>query len=66
MATKYNVSTAQLLLRYSIQKGYMPVIKATNVDHLHSNIRAEDFVLAGEDLTALDSKDKGIAGSLCT
>lgn len=65
MAAKYDVSTAQVLLRYSLQKGYVPVIKATNFNHLLSNKGAECFVLSEEDMSMLDLKHRGIEGSIC-
>ncbi len=63
---KNNVSTAQVLLRYSLQKGYLPVVKATSVDHLQMNIKVDDFLLSDEDMMALDSRDEGLQGALCT
>jgi diketogulonate reductase-like aldo/keto reductase len=65
MAARYDISTAQVLLRYSLQKGYVPVIKATNLNHLLSNKRAECFVLSEEDMLMLDSKHRGIEGAIC-
>ena len=65
MAARYDASTAQVLLRYSLQKGYMPVVKATDYSHLLSNRKAERFVLSEEDMSMLDSKHKGIEGSIC-
>ncbi|KAJ4985133.1 alcohol dehydrogenase [Stagonosporopsis vannaccii] len=64
IALKNNVSTAQVLLRYSLQKGYLPVVKATSVDHLQMNIKVDDFLLSDEDMMALDSRDEGLQGAL--
>lgn len=65
MADKYNMSTAQLLLRYSLQKGYTPIVKATSPRHLYANIEAENFVISEKDMALLDSWNQGIDGSLC-
>jgi len=65
MGEKYNISTAQLLLRYSLQKGYTPIVKATSPKHLYANIEAENFVVSEQDIAILDSWDKDIQGSLC-
>lgn len=66
LVQKYEMSTAQqLLLRYSLQKGYTPIVKATNPSHLISNTEAENLVILEEDMAVLDSWDMGIAGSLC-
>ena len=65
MAEKYNVSTAQLLLRYSSQKGYTPIVKAMSPRNLYANIEAENLVISEKDMAVLDSWDEGIEGSLC-
>jgi len=59
------MSTAQLLVRYSLQKGYTPVVKATSPEHLSDNIEAEAHAISEEDMRILDSWDRGVKGSLC-
>jgi diketogulonate reductase-like aldo/keto reductase len=65
MEEKYNISTAQLLLHYSMRKGYTPIVKATSPRHLCANIEVENLVISDKDIAILDSWDKGVKGSLC-
>ncbi|KAJ4295066.1 hypothetical protein N0V90_007074 [Kalmusia sp. IMI 367209] len=64
MANKYKMSTAQLLLSYSSQKGYAPIVKAANPGHLVANLEAESIMISEKDMAVLDSWDEGIKGSL--
>lgn len=59
------MSTTQLLLRYSLQKGFTPIVKSTSPKHLYANIEAENMSIPEEDMAVLDSWDEGIEGSLC-
>ena len=59
------MSTAQILIRYSLQKGYTPIVKATSRGHLYANKEVENLVISEQDMEVLDSWDKGTKGSLC-
>ncbi|MCI1857805.1 MAG: aldo/keto reductase [Sporolactobacillus sp.] len=52
-AQKYNASVAQLSIRYCVQKGVLPLPKATSEDHIRSNTEL-DFQIADEDMAYLD------------
>ena len=65
LAKKYKTSTAVILLCYSLQKGYSPVVRAQNPDHLLANLEAESICLTKEDLASMDEWDIGAEGSLC-
>jgi diketogulonate reductase-like aldo/keto reductase len=65
LAGKYGVSTAQLLLLWSLQKGYMPIVKMTSAAHLRANMELDSLVISKQDMAVLDSWDKGSKGSLC-
>lgn len=65
LAKKHKMSTVQLLLCYSLQKGYTPITRATSPEHLDANIKAQENALSAEDMSMLDSWDKGEDGSLC-
>jgi diketogulonate reductase-like aldo/keto reductase len=65
MAQRYQLSPAQLLLVYSLQKGYTPIVRATRLEHLHANLKAENIVILEQDMSVLDSWDKGAKGSIC-
>lgn len=52
LAQKYNVSPAQLCIKYSIQKGCCPVVKTTNIDHMRTNGNLE-FTISDDDMKFL-------------
>ncbi|KAB2105298.1 hypothetical protein AG0111_0g6576 [Alternaria gaisen] len=64
MAKKYSTSTAVILLCYSLRKGYVPIVKAENTQHLVSNLAAEKLCIADEDIALMDTWEKGNKGSL--
>ena len=65
LAKKHKMSTVQLLLCYSLKKGYTPITRATNPEHLDANIKVQENTISVEDMSMLDSWDKGEEGSLC-
>lgn len=58
MAEKYQVSLAQLCIRYCLEKNTLPLPKSTHEERILSNI-AVDFTISKEDMEYLDSL-KGI------
>jgi diketogulonate reductase-like aldo/keto reductase len=54
VAKKYNKSNAQILIRWSIQHGCVPIPKSTRQDRIKENIVVFDFELSAEDMAALD------------
>lgn len=52
MAEKYNVSVAQLSIRYILQLGLLPLPKSTNPRHIKANTEV-DFVITKEDMGLL-------------
>lgn len=64
IAEKYEKTTQQILILYSLQKGRMPILKATKPAHLVSNAEVRDFTLAGEDMALLDSWEEGPEGAV--
>jgi diketogulonate reductase-like aldo/keto reductase len=59
LAEKYGRSTAQILIRWSLQKGYSPLPKSENLDRIKENANVYDFELAAEDMAILDGLDAG-------
>lgn len=49
------VTPAQVLLRWSMQKGAVTIPKSTNPDHIRSNLRCFDFELAPSEMAMLDT-----------
>ena len=57
MAAKYNVSVAQLAIRYCLQLDLLPLPKTTNEDRMKSNA-AVDFEISDEDMETLKNRDE--------
>ena len=66
MADKYNVSIAQLCIRYVLQLGLLPLPKTANPDHMKNNADV-DFEISAEDMETLKNaepiKDYGDASA---
>lgn len=55
LTNKYNKSVAQICLRYSLEKGYIPLPKSVTPSRIESNIDVFDFALDKEDIELLDN-----------
>lgn len=60
LATKYNKEPAQILLRYSLDKGYVPLPKSSSKHRIESNTQIFDFALTKEEVEHLDSLDEDL------
>ncbi|KIK97026.1 hypothetical protein PAXRUDRAFT_137191 [Paxillus rubicundulus Ve08.2h10] len=60
LSSKYNKEPAQILLRYSLQKGYVPLPKSSNNERLVSNTQIFDFELQEEEVDHLDALDEAL------
>lgn len=58
LAEKYNKNPAQILINWSLSKGFVTLPKTTTVSRLLPNLEAADFKLSDEDVAALDAKDE--------
>ncbi len=59
MAAKYNVSEAQLLLRWGVQSGYAVLPKSLNPDRMRQNIDLFSFAIDDADMAQLGTMDRG-------
>lgn len=59
IAEKVGRSPAQVLLRWHVQNGIVPVPRATTAQQLTENIQVFDFSLAENDMVVLNSLDQG-------
>lgn len=64
VAKKYGKSTQQVLIRYAMQKGWVPLPKTDNPERIVSNADVFDFDISVEDMAVLDSFDQGSAGAI--
>jgi len=53
-AQRYHKSPAQILLRWGLQKGVVPLPKANQLEHLREDADVFDFELTAEDMSILD------------
>ena len=64
VAEKHGKSTQQVLLRYCLQKDWIPLPKSDNPKRIAQNADIFDFQLDGDDMAKLDSQDQGGKGAL--
>lgn len=57
MADKYGRSRAQVLIRYALQKGWVPLPKSERTERMEENAQVFDFVIEEEDVVMLDGLD---------
>ena len=54
VAQHYGKSPAQVLLRWSLQHGFVPLPKSVHRERLESNLQVFDFTISEEDMAKLD------------
>jgi diketogulonate reductase-like aldo/keto reductase len=64
MSKKYGKTTAQVLVRYCLQKNWVPLPKSDNPERIAQNADVYGFELAKEDMSELDSLDQGASGAI--
>ena len=58
IGAKYGKSTAQVMLRWHIQRGVVVIPKSTHYDRMVENFNVFDFTLTDEDMSAIAALDK--------
>ena len=64
MSKKYSKTTGQVLIRYCLQKGWVPLPKSDNPDRIAQNADVYGFDISKEDMAVLDGLDQGSAGAI--
>ncbi|KAF9452726.1 Aldo/keto reductase [Macrolepiota fuliginosa MF-IS2] len=64
LANRYHRDPAQILIRWSLQKGFVPLPKSNKHERIHSNLNVFDFNLCDDDMQKLDSLDRGKEGAI--
>ncbi|KAF2645679.1 Aldo/keto reductase [Massarina eburnea CBS 473.64] len=64
ISRKHNKSTNQILIRFSIQNGWVPLPKSDNPERIISNVDVYGFELDQKDMEQLRSLDQGEMGSI--
>ena len=62
IADAHNRSVAQVILRWHMQHGHIAIPKSARPERMADNINVFDFELASDQMTAIDSLDKGESG----
>ncbi|KAE8742466.1 hypothetical protein FOCC_FOCC012020 [Frankliniella occidentalis] len=62
IATKHNKTSAQILLRHTVQRGIIVIPKSFKPDRIRQNIDILDFTLDDSEMAELDALDKGLDG----
>jgi diketogulonate reductase-like aldo/keto reductase len=65
LAKKYNKSPAHILIRWSLDRGFIVIPKSTNPERIMDNANVFDFKLTSEEILTFDSfgrKEKAITG----
>ena len=58
LASKYNKSAAQIILKWHIQMGFIVIPGSKNVDHIRDNFDILDFELTEEEMNKISSLNK--------
>ncbi|KAI8135458.1 hypothetical protein DUD61_000826 [Geotrichum candidum] len=58
LAKRYNKSPAQILIKWSIQAGFVPLPKSTHPQRIKDNIDIDDFELTKEEFEGLGDKNE--------
>lgn len=66
LSQKYKKSIVQIVLRWHMQKGVIPIPKSSNENRIKENIDIFDFEISSEDMKAIDSLDEGYDRSVTT
>ncbi|TID13341.1 hypothetical protein CANINC_004939 [Pichia inconspicua] len=63
LAEKYGKEPGQILINWSLAKGFLPLPKTTTISRLLPNLESADFELSSDDVAALDAKDEYLTTS---
>jgi len=60
LSQKYNKQPAQILIRYSLQKDYVPIPKSASEPRIIANLQVFDFHITDEDMERLDQLNEDL------
>jgi diketogulonate reductase-like aldo/keto reductase len=64
IAKKHSKTTQQVLVRYSLQKDWVPLPKSEDPERIKSNADVYDFELDTEDMKELNDLEQGEDGAI--
>ena len=59
LAEKYKKTIAQIILRWHVQRGIIPIPKPSNEGRIKENLSIFDFELSNDDMSIIDSLNEG-------
>lgn len=59
LSEKYKKTIAQIVLRWHVQRGVIPIPKSSNEGRIKENFDIFDFELSTDDMEAINSLDEG-------
>jgi alcohol dehydrogenase (NADP+) len=65
LAANYGKAPAQIVLRWAVQRGVVPIPSSIEPDHIAANLAISDFQISDNEIRTIDSLDteSGIEGS---
>ena len=66
LSEKYKKTIAQIVLRWHIQRGIIPIPKSSNEGRIKENLDIFDFELSADDMNAINSLNEGDSISVST
>ena len=60
IGAQYGKSPAQVILRWNIQRGIVPLAKSVHRERMEQNLSVFDFALSDEDMLAISRLDEGV------
>ena len=60
IGAQYEKSSAQVILRWNIQRGIVPLVKSVHLERMKQNLDVFDFTLSDEDMLAISRLDEGV------
>lgn len=64
MSKRHGKTTTQILVRYCLQKGWVPLPKSDTPSRIEENADVFDFELGAGDMETLDGLDQGSRGAI--
>ena len=55
IAKKHNRTKSQIILKWSMQHGVLPIVGSRNMDHISENFSQYNFTLAEEEMKEINS-----------
>ena len=59
LSEKYKKTIAQIILRWHVQRGVIPIPKSSNKERIKENLNIFDFEISNEDMEIINSLNEG-------